>query len=79
MASFKTKAICGAALIALIVLAGEGALEYARLPGAKSELLGSVDTEFKFFGADSQVVVEIFDDPLVSGCRATFRGLKRTA
>lgn len=35
--------------------------------GARAELIGSVDTVFKFFGPDHKVVVEVFDDPKVGG------------
>ena len=34
---------------------------------ARSEEIGSVDTEFKFIGPDHKIVVEAFDDPLVQG------------
>ncbi|NGZ02262.1 MAG: hypothetical protein CV090_04330 [Nitrospira sp. WS238] len=32
-----------------------------------SEEIGSVDTEFKFFGPDHKIVVEAFDDPKIEG------------
>lgn len=34
---------------------------------AQAELVGSVDTAFKFFGPDHKVLVEAFDDPAVEG------------
>jgi CreA protein len=34
---------------------------------ARAETVGSVDTVFKFFGPDHKIVVEVFDDPKVSG------------
>lgn len=35
--------------------------------GACAETVGSVDTVFKLIGPDHKIVVEVFDDPLVSG------------
>lgn len=35
--------------------------------GARAELIGSVDTVFKFIGPDHKIVVEVFDDPKVGG------------
>lgn len=35
--------------------------------GAAAETVGSVDTAFKLIGPDHKVVVEVFDDPVVSG------------
>jgi len=35
--------------------------------GASAETVGSVDTAFKLIGPDHKVVVEVFDDPKVSG------------
>ena len=35
--------------------------------GAGGENIGSVDTAFKLLGPDHKVVVEVFDDPRVSG------------
>ena len=32
-----------------------------------AEEIGSVDTEFKFFGPDHKIVVEAFDDPKIDG------------
>lgn len=32
-----------------------------------AELIGSVDTAFKFIGPDHKVIVEVFDDPKVTG------------
>jgi CreA protein len=32
-----------------------------------AEEIGSVDTEFKFFGPDHKIVVEAFDDPKIEG------------
>lgn len=32
-----------------------------------AEEIGSVDTEFKFFGPDHKIVIEAFDDPKVEG------------
>src|SRR3954468_20420114 len=37
------------------------------LVGARAETVGSVDTAFKLIGPDHKVVVEVFDDPKVSG------------
>lgn len=34
---------------------------------AHAEMIGSVDTVFKFFGPDHKIVVEVFDDPKVGG------------
>ena len=34
---------------------------------ARAETVGSVDTVFKLFGPDHKIVVEVFDDPKVSG------------
>ena len=34
---------------------------------AHAEEIGSVDTEFKFFGPDHKIVVEAFDDPKIDG------------
>lgn len=34
---------------------------------AKAEVIGSVDTAFKLLGPDHKIVVEVFDDPKVSG------------
>jgi len=34
---------------------------------SQSEEIGSVDTEFKFFGPDHKIVVEAFDDPKIEG------------
>ena len=34
---------------------------------SQSEEIGSVDTEFKFFGPDHKIVVEAFDDPKIDG------------
>jgi CreA protein len=33
----------------------------------RAEVVGSVDTVFKFFGPDHKIVVEVFDDPKVGG------------
>lgn len=53
---------------AFALAAGAGAAAGAWGFGlVKSEMLGSVDTEFKLLGADHKVVVEVFDDPLVQG------------
>ena len=35
--------------------------------GAHAETVGSVDTAFKLLGPDHKVVVEVFDDPRVTG------------
>jgi CreA protein len=35
--------------------------------GAHAEFIGDVDTEFKLFGPDHKIVVEVYDDPKVSG------------
>jgi len=32
-----------------------------------ADLIGSVDTDFKFLGPDSKIVIEAFDDPDVAG------------
>ena len=34
---------------------------------SQAEEIGSVDTEFKFFGPDHKIVVEAFDDPKIEG------------
>jgi CreA protein len=34
---------------------------------SRAEEIGSVDTEFKFFGPDHKIVVEAFDDPKIEG------------
>ena len=44
-----------------------GTLLWACAMGAGGENIGSVDTAFKLLGPDHKVVVEVFDDPRVSG------------
>lgn len=53
----RTKLLLGGVFMAASTL--------ARL--AHAELIGSVDTVFKFFGPDHKIVVEVFDDPKVGG------------
>jgi CreA protein len=52
----KMKALCA---IAALALAGAGPVS--------AETVGSVDTAFKLIGPDHKVVVEVFDDPRVTG------------
>lgn len=39
----------------------------AACSGAQAELIGEVDTVFKFIGPDHKIVVEAYDDPRVKG------------
>lgn len=50
-------------------LAAAGALAAAILlaPAARAERVGEVDTVFKLIGPDHKIVVEVFDDPKVTG------------
>lgn len=55
----------------------------AALPSARGELIGEVDTAFRWLGKDDRVVVEAFDDPKVQGVtcfvsRARTGGVKGT-
>jgi len=43
------------------------AVVLAATTSAHAEMVGSVDTAFKLIGRNHQVVVEVFDDPKVSG------------
>jgi CreA protein len=52
----KLKALCA---IAALALTGAGPV--------LAETVGSVDTAFKLIGPDHKVVVEVFDDPRVTG------------
>ena len=63
---------------------GVGAMLAAALPvAAAAELIGEVDTAFRWLGKDDRVVVEAFDDPKVRGVtcfvsRARTGGVKGT-
>jgi CreA protein len=50
-----------------LLVASAAALAALGFGSAKSETVGSVDTEFKLLGADHKVIVEVFDDPMVQG------------
>lgn len=43
------------------------AFVWSALSPAHAERIGEVDTVFKLFGPDHKIVVEVFDDPRVSG------------
>jgi CreA protein len=49
---------------ALVVL---GLLLHWRSGGAKRNILGSVNTEFKLIGPDHKIVIESYDDPKIDG------------
>lgn len=49
-----------------LTIAGIGCL-FSLLGIVNAEEIGSVDTEFKFFGPDHKIVIEAFDDPQVEG------------
>lgn len=62
------KRMVGAMVAGIVAAACAAGLAHAfGSDSGKSEVLGSVDTEFKLIGADHKVVVEVFDDPLVKG------------
>ncbi len=42
-----------------------------------AEEIGSVDTEFKFFGPDHKIVVEAFDDPKIEGITCHLSRLRK--
>lgn len=44
-----------------------GAVLLALTSSLHAEVIGSVDTVFKFIGPDHKIVVEVFDDPKVGG------------
>jgi CreA protein len=46
-------------MISLLLLACGGS--------AVADMIGSVDTEFRFIGPDNKIVIEAFDDPEVAG------------
>lgn len=52
------------ALLALSALCSLGA---SFIPLARAELIGEVDTAFRWLGKDDRVVVEAYDDPKVHG------------
>ncbi|SFV14732.1 CreA family protein [Pseudoduganella namucuonensis] len=61
--------------------AAAAALLWSAAAAVPAETIGSVDTAFKLIGPDHKVVVEVFDDPRVSGVscylsRAKTGGLK---
>ncbi len=63
--------------------AGTLALAMAGAAWAQPERIGSVDTAFQWLGRDHDIVVEAYDDPLVTGVtcyvsRARTGGLKGT-
>lgn len=43
------------------------ALLLSAVPALHAERIGEVDTVFKFIGPDHKIVVEVFDDPRVTG------------
>lgn len=57
------KSMVGLLVLACTVLTSTVTVAQA----AASEILGSVNTEFKMLGPDHKVIVEVFDDPVVQG------------
>ena len=78
MTAARTLAAAAAvALAALTALAGGAA------QAATAEKIGTVDTAFQWIGRDHDIIVEAYDDPLVSGVtcyvsRARTGGIKGT-
>ena len=53
-----------------LLRASAGAIVFAFISAGtnlRAETIGEVDTVFKFIGPDHKIVVEVFDDPKVSG------------
>ncbi len=68
---------------AFATLATASALAFASTTAARAELIGEVDTAFRWLGKDDRIVVEAFDDPKVEGVtcfvsRARTGGVKGT-